>query len=227
LDDFEDAEGFEEVRRKPSPRNPCQKKSEVCVKRRRRGGETFILCTSSGRMVKDRMIREKQEQRFLVDLGKLQRRIDRGQLVNELAVGEAIGRLKERYPRVARYHRLRFDAEQGKLLDEPDLTRKAKAEMLDGGYLLRTDRDDLDAEQTWLMYITLTRVEAAFRAMKSPLAERPMLRAAGEGATFAATGGQVGGCTRGREMELVRKEVNRGRRHRRRSSALTACDRVP
>ena len=174
LDDFEDAEGFEEVLRKPSPRNPSQKKSEVCVKRRRREGETFILCTSSGRVVKDRMIREKQEGRFLVDLGKLQQRIDRGHLVKEVAVAEAIGRLKERYPRVARYHHLRFDAQQGKLVHQPDLERKAKAELLDGGYLLRTDRDDLNAEETWLMYMTLTRVEAAFRAIKSPLAERPI-----------------------------------------------------
>ena len=174
LDDFETAEGFEEVVREPSPRNPFQKKSVVRVKRRQRDGETFILCTSSGRVPKDRMIRERQEGRFLVDLRKLQQRIDKGQLVREVVIGEAIGRLKERYPRVARYHRLSFDTQQRKLLHEPDLEKKAKAELLDGGYLLRTDREDLDAEEAWLMYMTLTRAEAAFRAMKSPLAERPI-----------------------------------------------------
>jgi len=174
LDDFEDLEGFEEVLRTPSPRNLGQKKSTVRVKRRQREGETFILCTSSGRVAKDRMIREKQERRFLIDVGKLERRIDRGQLVREIAIGEAIGRLKERYPRVARYHHLGFDAQCRKLVHEPNLERKARAERLDGGYLLRTDRDDLDAEEAWLMYMTLTRAEAAFRAMKSPLAERPI-----------------------------------------------------
>jgi transposase len=75
---------------------------------------------------------------------------------------------------VARYHRLSFDAQQRKLVHEPDLEKKAKAELLDGGYLLRSDREDLDAEEAWLMYTTLTRAEAAFRAMKSPLAERPI-----------------------------------------------------
>jgi transposase len=174
LDDFETPEGFEEVVRKPSPRNPSQKKSVVRVKRRSRDGETFILCTSSGRVAKDRMIREKQEGRFLIDVGKLQQRIEKRGLVREVAIGEAIGRLKERYPRVARYHRLSFDAQQRKLVHEPDLEKKAKAELLDGGYLLRTDREDLDAEEAWLMYMTLTRAEAAFRAMKSPLAERPI-----------------------------------------------------
>lgn len=174
LDEFETPEGFEEVLRKPSPRNSSQKKSVVRVKRRPRDGETFILCTSSGRVAKDRMIRERQEGRFLVDVRKLQQRIDKKRLVREVAIGEAIGRLKERYPRVARYHRLSFDAQQRKLAHEPDLEKKAKAELLDGGYLLRTDRDDLDAEEAWLMYMTLTRAEAAFRAMKSPLAERPI-----------------------------------------------------
>jgi transposase len=39
LADFEDTEGFEEVIRRPSPRNPFQKKSHVQVKMRRRDQE--------------------------------------------------------------------------------------------------------------------------------------------------------------------------------------------
>jgi hypothetical protein len=91
-----------------------------------------------------------------------------------VAIGEAIGRLKERYPRVSRYHCLSYDAAGRQLLHAPDDAKKAKAELLDGGYLLRTDRQDLDAAEAWLLYITLTRAESAFRAMKSPLAERPI-----------------------------------------------------
>jgi transposase len=174
LDDFEDAAGFEEVLRQPSPRNCGQKKSTVRVKRRERGEETFILCTSSQRVAKDRAIREKQEKRFLLDLAKLQKRIDNGRLVREVAIGEAIGRLKERYPRVARYHSVTFDEQQRKLLHQPEAEKKAKAELLDGSYLLRTDRKDLMGPETWLLYMTLTRAESAFRSMKSPLAERPI-----------------------------------------------------
>jgi len=174
LDDFENPEGFEEVFREPSPRNPFQKKSTVRVKRLVRDKETFILCISSERVAKDRAIRVKQEGRFLADVEKLQRRIDKGRLVREVAIGEAIGRLKERYPRVARYHTLCFDASQRRLVHQPNEEKKAKAELLDGGYLLRTDRDDLSGPEAWLLYMTLTRAEAAFRAMKSPLAERPI-----------------------------------------------------
>jgi len=174
LDDFEDPQGFDCVHREPSPRNPFQKKSDVRVKLLHQADECFVLCTSSQRVAKDRAIRSKQELRFLADLEKLRQRIAKGRLVREVAIGEAIGRLKERYPRVARYHLLSYDAAGRQLRHEPDEAKKAKAERLDGGYLLRTDRQDLTAPEAWLLYITLTRAEAAFRAMKSPLAERPI-----------------------------------------------------
>ncbi len=174
LDDFEDPQGFEEMHREPSPRNPFQKKSEVRVKLLAQGDECFVLCTSSQRVAKDRAIRVKQELRFLADVEKLRQRIAKGRLVREVAIGEAIGRLKERYPRVARYHLLSYDAAGRQLRHEPDEAKKAKAERLDGGYLLRTDRQDLSGPEAWLLYITLSRAEAAFRAMKSPLAECPI-----------------------------------------------------
>jgi transposase len=174
LDDFENEEGFEPVPRPPSPRNPFQKKSLVRVKAIAQGQETIVLCTGAGRTAKDRAIREKQEGRFLADLERLQRRIDGGRLKREIKIGEAIGRLKQRYPRVARYHTIGYDVASGKLSHEPNAEKKAKAELLDGGYLLRTDRTDLTAREAWLMYMTLTRAENAFRSIKTPLAERPI-----------------------------------------------------
>ena len=133
-----------------------------------------MLCTSSGRTDEDRAIREKQEGRFLADLRRLQGRIAGGRLERELKIGEAIGRLKERYPRVARYYTIRYDAASGELGAEPDAEKKAEAEQLDGGYLLRTDRTELTASEAWLMYMTLTRAESTFRSIKTPLAERPI-----------------------------------------------------
>jgi transposase len=174
LDEFETVEGFELVPRQPSPLNPFQKKSVVRVKPVRRGDELIVLCTSEERMEKDRAIRHKQEGRFLADLVRLQGRIDKGRLKREIAIGEAIGRLKERYPRVSRYHTITYDSTTGKLKHEPNADKKTKAELLDGGYLLRTDRTELSAREAWLMYMTLTRAENAFRMMKTPLAERPI-----------------------------------------------------
>ena len=95
----------------------------------------------------------KQEQRFLRDVAKVQARIQNGQLKKEVKIGEAIGRLKERYPRVARYHALTFDAKTRQLENQPLEERRKVAASLDGSYLLRTDRQDLSADEAWRIYL--------------------------------------------------------------------------
>ena len=142
--------------RQPSPRNPSQKKSSVRVKAHPLNNEILILCVSHERVEKDRAIRAKQEGRFLKDLARVQARIQNGRLKNEIKIGEAIGRLKERYPRVARYHSLTFDAKTRQLTNEPDEAKREVAASLDGSYLLRTDRQDLSAEEGWRIYASLT-----------------------------------------------------------------------
>ena len=174
LDDFEDDQGFEEIVRLPSPRNPLQKKTRVVVKRRERGDEVYVLCVSDGRKDKDRAIREKHEARLRRDLQRLAERIDQGHLKHPAKIHQAIGRLKERYPRVARYYAVDFDADHARLLWTENAAKKAIAAKLDGSYVLKTDRRDLTAEEIWRLYILLTRVESAFRSMKSPLLERPI-----------------------------------------------------
>jgi len=174
LADFEDTEGFEEVIRHPSPRNPFQKKSHIQVKMRQRDGETLVLCLSSERKEKDRAIREKQEGRFLADVAKLQERVRSGGLVKPIKIGEAIGRVKERYPRVARYYAIEYDPKKKQLTCNLDRPKRSKAEKLDGSYILKSDRDDLSADETWRFYMLLTRAENAFRSMKSPLLMRPI-----------------------------------------------------
>jgi transposase len=174
VEDFEDASGFVEVIREVSPNNPAQKKSRVRIKRRVVGDEMHILCCSEGREKKDRAIREKHEQRLLADLAKLKARIDEGRLVDEAKIREAIGRLKERYSRVGRYYLISYQPDTHALTWQENADRKDTAKLLDGGYLLKTDRQDLSDEEVWKTYSLLTRVEAAFRSMKSPLAERPI-----------------------------------------------------
>jgi transposase len=174
LDDFEAETGWQEIIREPSPTNPAQRKTRVVVKRKAVGDEVHILCQSDGRVAKDRAIREKHEHRFLADLRKLQTRVATGKLKAPAKIHEALGRLKERYPRVARYYALGYDAATAAVTWVEHTEKKAVAERLDGGYLLKTDRQDLTDEEIWRTYILLTRVEAAFRAMKSPLCERPI-----------------------------------------------------
>ena len=174
LAEFDNEDDWEEVIRTPSPRNPGQKKSQVQIKRRQKGGEVYLLCRSEGREAKDRAIREKQERQLLQDLQALQTRIEKGQLKANAKIQQAVGRLKERYPRVVRYYRLEYDEEQKHFSWQEELDKKAIAGKLDGSYVLRTDRQELTGDEIWRIYMLLTRVEAAFRAMKSPLMERPI-----------------------------------------------------
>lgn len=176
LEEFEDESGWQEVERPVSPTNPFQHKSQVWIKRAPGGGgePVLVLCRSAGREEKDRAIRTTHEKRFLRSLAKLQARVNSGRLKAEAKIHQAIGRLKERYPRVARFHEITYPDTAGQLSWQVDEARKKRAEELDGSYLLKTSRTDLSAEEIWETYILLTRVEAAFRAMKSPLAERPI-----------------------------------------------------
>lgn len=174
LDELEKDDGWEEVIRIPSPRNPFQKKTSVEIKREQKGDEVFILCRSEGRQQKDRAIREKQEGRLLKDLEKLKHRVEKGHLKKADKIHQAIGRLQERYPRVARYYTIDYDAEGKTIYWDEDSEKKTVAKKMDGSYVLKTDRQDLTADEIWRNYILLTRVEDAFRDMKSPLMERPI-----------------------------------------------------
>src|SRR5712692_189601 len=174
FEDFENDEGWEDVVRIPSPRNPFQKKTRVQIKRRSKDGVVYILCRSEGREEKDRAIRDKHEAKWVADVEKLQRRVATGRLKAEAKIQQAIGRLRERYPRVARYYAIAYDAEHHHVVWHALEDKKARATKLDGSYLLKTDRQDLSAEEIWRTYILLTRVEDAFRDLKSPLMERPI-----------------------------------------------------
>lgn len=174
LSEFEEEEGFKEVSRLPAITNTYQKKSHVEVKKKEGDGEVYVLVISEERKAKDRAIRQAEEKRLLQDLEKLRKRISQGRLKQEDKIYEAIGRIKERYPRVAKYYEIAYHRDKGELSWVAKEEKKARAEKLDGSYLLKTDRTDLSAEEAWHIYSLLTRAENAFRAMKSPLAERPI-----------------------------------------------------
>jgi len=174
LGNFEDTEGFIPVLRQPSPLNGAQKKTSIEVKTCAQGDHTYVLCRSEQRIAKDRAIRTKQEGRMRADIDKLARRVADGKLVKADKINQAIGRLQERYPRVARYFQISHDPQTATLVCKFDATKHAKAEQLDGCYLIKTDRKDLSGDELWRIYVLLTRAETAFRDMKSLLAERPI-----------------------------------------------------
>lgn len=173
LDEFEKG-GFHELLRNTSPTNPAQKKSGIYIKKMKQGDELYVLCLSDKRSEKDKAIRESHEKKLLADLKKLAKRITTGRLKKKEKIYEAIGRIKERYPRVARYYKIEYDSLIKELSYRENAERRGLAESLDGSYMLKTDRTRMSDDEIWRTYSLLTRCENAFRNMKSPLCERPI-----------------------------------------------------
>ena len=138
--------------------------------------ETFILCRSSDRKLKEKGIHERFENRLEKGLTKLTEScLKRKQKVG--AVERRVGRLLEANSRAAGLFKVEVTT-----LDDGGAAVSWKkmeawrewAEVSEGCYLLRSNIMDWDAEQLWQAYIQLAEAEAAFRIHKTDLRIRPI-----------------------------------------------------
>ena len=145
----------------------------VCIKQR--DGEVYLIVRSEPRIAKDRAIRERFTLLLATGLKKLAGRVQKGK-ISRHKVQQRIGRLKQRYQRAARFFTTELiDTEAGlELHCDIDESKVAEAEMLDGLYILKTNRSDLDPARLWNLYMMLSRVETSFRYLKTSLGMRPI-----------------------------------------------------
>jgi transposase len=171
LDEFENAkETFECV-------DPSSK--SVYIKKLPWENGCRVLCLSKGREQKERAINELKEERFLTDLGRLCSSVSKGNVKLIEKVGERIGRLKERYPSVSQYYEIHLDLDdKQKKVNTVRFNKKEKSShkksSLAGCYVIETSHQDLSASEIWRLYSTLTKVEDAFRCLKTDLGVRPV-----------------------------------------------------
>lgn len=140
------------------------------------GEESFILCRSAERAVKEKGIHDRFEQRIEKGLMKLADSCRRRKQ-KPGAVERRVGRLLQGNSRAAGlFHVEVVEQTDGgaqviwKKLEE----WRAWAELSEGCYLLRSNITDWDAEKLWRAYIQLTEAEAAFRIQKGDLRIRPI-----------------------------------------------------
>ncbi len=153
-------------------------KAPVMVRRLESEQELTVLCRSDERKKKEDAIISKTEEKLLAGFEKLKKRIDKndGKLHLENGaetVNRNIGKLCGKYIRAAKFYRIFYEPEN-RLLSwiRNDEKYLADAE-LHGCYHLRSSRKDLSDDSIWHIYITLTKVENAFRLLKSDLGLRP------------------------------------------------------
>ena len=172
LDEFSSLEGFSKNREKEDADTIYFKKVAHADKAR-------LLVASAARKEKEEAMDTLKENRFLEDAGNLKRSVAKGNVILAPKVNVRIGRLLQRYPTVAKYYDLepKTDSEGKKVLDLLIRKRQVKREnrnILTGCYVIETTHRDMEASDILKSYHTLTRVESAFRSLKTDLGLRPV-----------------------------------------------------
>ncbi|MGH6781810.1 MAG: IS1634 family transposase, partial [Sphingomonadaceae bacterium] len=140
------------------------------------GTETYVLCRSTARREKELAIRRRFSTRLEDRLRGLEQRVATGRLKDRAKIERVLGRLQASYASVADLYEMTVRDEDGQLRLHWRLIedRRAWRDAREGAYLLRTNLVGQTVEELWTKYIQLTEAEAAFRALKSELAIRPV-----------------------------------------------------
>ena len=171
IDDFKgDRSDFDEVVRKAGE-SVWVKKVTASLE-----GCSKIICVSQTRAAKEEAMVTKKEGRLVTDLEKLRCSVEKGTTKSTEVVLEKVGRLKERYGKVASFYDIKHKySKDNKSITEMTFVRHHhKVEDVYGCYSIETSHQNLGAEEIWKLYMTLTRVESSFRSIKTDLGTRPI-----------------------------------------------------
>ena len=136
-----------------------------------------VLCISEGKARKEKAIAEKKAAPFLDDIKNLNKSIKKGTIKNPETITNKLHRLMERHGKCSAKYEASIEKEADGKITKILLSKKAAApepEPLYGCYVIETSHPDMSAKEIWKLYMTLTRVESAFRSMKETLGLRPI-----------------------------------------------------
>jgi transposase len=152
--------------------------NSVYVKKILLGKTACVLSASTGRNAKEQGMDALKEERFLIDIEKLKKSFEKGNILLPVKIGERIGKIKAKYPTVGKYYEIEVKiSDDNKKVTEIIWTKKLQRQtrsILAGCYVIETTQIDLSAKGIWKQYMQLTRVESAFQDLKSELGLRPV-----------------------------------------------------
>jgi len=164
---------FDDELRRPGwqrlPDNP-----DVEVKLLQRDEVHYLLARSKPRRAKERAIRRRQRRGLAKALKKLVARVAQGRLKKRDKIVEAVGRLKERFPKARAFVDIKVSVRGVSLKYAWNVDKFKAALARDGAYLLRSNQAGWSPQEFWETYMQLTVVERAFRVLKSELLLRPI-----------------------------------------------------
>jgi len=139
-------------------------------------GEIELYCHSIKREGKECAIIDRFSKRLEEDLTKLDLGLKKKGTVKKYdKILERIGRLKEKYSRIARQYEIKVEKnEETGNAQWVKWKRKVSEDLFPGVYCLRTNKTDWNESTLWHTYTMLTDVESVFRSLKSELGLRPI-----------------------------------------------------
>ncbi|MDI6704587.1 MAG: IS1634 family transposase [bacterium] len=149
---------------------------QVALVENKESDEIELYCHSTGKEKKEKGIKSLFAKRFEEELEKAHQALFKKSGTKRYdKVVERIGRLKERFRRIA--HRYEITIKKDPKTNKAtsiDYHQKEQDTRRDGLYSLRTNLKGLKEEEIWNIYNMLTEVEDAFCSMKSELGLRPV-----------------------------------------------------
>ncbi|CAB4242584.1 conserved protein of unknown function [Methylacidimicrobium sp. AP8] len=150
---------------------PCspEEKDRVCEVEGALPGQRIFVVESAERLAYEQAMRERDVTKTREELGKLAKRIEKGELRNREEIGSSVARILSLH-RGHRYFRWSLRAGKLQVSEEPVETEK----LLEGKYVILTEEKDLSPLEAVRAYKELSEVERAFRKLKDVLELRPI-----------------------------------------------------
>ncbi len=138
-------------------------------------GETEVLCHSTAKEIKENGIKTRFEKRFEDSLTEVSKALHKKYGTKKYEkVLEKIGRLKEKYRRIARRYDISIEKED-ETGNVSDINWQMKqVDDTSGYYVLRSNLTDKNEKEVIDIFTMLLDLEDAFRSMKSELGLRPV-----------------------------------------------------
>lgn len=138
-------------------------------------GEMEIFCHSTAKEIKERGIKNRFERRFEDKLTEVRNALSKKHGTKQYdKVLEKIGRLKERYRRVARRYEINIEKDDKSAKAINIEWRMKQSDDASGYYVLRSNLTNCNEKEVFDIFTMLLDLEDAFRSMKSELGFRPV-----------------------------------------------------
>jgi transposase len=139
-------------------------------------GARKVLCISEGKARKERAIDEKRNKRFIGSIESLTQSIKKGTIKKLDIIQKRLDEKLAKHKTLAKQYSVELVIEDGKATGISIIKNPCHEsnEKLYGCYVIESTLTHLDEVALWNLYMTQSKVEDAFRAMKGNLGMRPV-----------------------------------------------------